>query len=60
VAHEVTGEISSGIDVWSKRIPKFGVSFYKQDHEAAIMHNSALSYHNDNGTGLDSYDVGPS
>ena len=60
-ALEATGEISSGIDVWSKRIPNFVVdSFYKQDHEAAVTHNSALSYHNDNGIGLDSYDVGPS
>jgi len=60
-ALEATGEISSGIDVWSKRIPNFVVdSFYKQDLEAAVMHNSALSYHNDNGIGLDSYDVGPS
>ncbi len=33
-ALEATGEISSGIDVWSKRIPNFVVdSFYKQDHE---------------------------
>jgi len=60
-ALEATGEISSGIDVWSKRIPNFVVdSFYKQDHAAAVTHNSALSYHNDNGVGLDSYDVGPS
>ena len=60
-ALEATGEISSGIDVWSKRIPNFVVnSFYQQDHEAAVTHNSALSYHNDNGIGLDSYDVGPS
>jgi len=60
-ALEATGEISSGVDVWSKRIPNFVVdSFYKQDHEAAVTHNSALSYHNDNGIGLDSYDVGPS
>ena len=60
-ALEATGEISSGIDVWSKRIPNFVVnSFYMQDHEAAVTHNPALSYHNDNGVGLDSYDVGPS
>lgn len=60
-ALEATGEISSGIDVWSKRVPNFVVnSFYNQDHEAAVTHNSALSYHNDNGIGLDSYDVGPS
>ena len=58
---QATGEISSGIDVWSKRIPNFVVnSFYRRDHEAALTHNSALSYHNDNGIGLDSYDVGPS
>src|ERR1700722_7168737 len=60
-ALEATGEISSGIDVWSKRIPNFVVnSFYEQDHESAVTHNPALSYHNDNGIGLDSYDVGPS
>jgi hypothetical protein len=60
-ALEATGEISSGIDVWSKRIPNFVVnSFYQQDHEAAVTHNPALSYHNDSGVGLDSYDVGPS
>jgi hypothetical protein len=60
-ALEATGEISSGIDVWSKRIPNFVVdSFYQQDHEAAVTRNPALSYHNDNGIGLDSYDVGPS
>lgn len=58
-ALEATGEISSGIDVWSKRIPNFVVNnFYKQDHEAALTHNPALSYHRDNGIGLDSYDVG--
>ena len=58
---QATGEISSGIDVWSKRIPNFVVnSFYRRDQEAALTHNSALSYHNDNGIGLDSYDVGPS
>jgi len=60
-ALEATGEISSGIDVWSKRIPNFVVnSFYKQDHEAAVTHNPAFSYHKDNGIGLDSYDVGKS
>jgi hypothetical protein len=58
-ALEATGEISSGIDVWSKRIPNFVVNdFYKRDHEAALTHNPALSYHKDNGIGLDSYDVG--
>ena len=58
---EATGEISSGIDVWSKRTPNFVVdNFYKRDHEAALTHNPALSYHKDNGIGLDSYDVGSS
>lgn len=57
-ALEATGEITSGIDVWSKRPPHFVVdSFYKRDHEAAVQHNPALSYHKDDGIGLDSYDV---
>lgn len=60
-ALEATGEISSGIDVWSKRIPNFVVNdFYKRDHESALTHSPALSYHKDNGIGLDSYDVGKS
>jgi hypothetical protein len=59
-ALEATGEISSGIDVWSKRIPNFVVDeFYKRDHESAIAHNPALSYHKDDGVGLDSYAVEP-
>ena len=59
-ALEATGEITSGIDVWSKRVPNFVIdSFYKRDHEGAITHNPALSYHKDNGQGLDSYYVGP-
>ena len=58
-ALEATGEISSGIDVWSKRIPNLVVnSFYEQDRQAALTHNPALSYHKDNGIGRDSYDVG--
>ncbi len=60
-ALEATGEISSGIDVWSKRIPNFVVnSFYQRADESALTHNPALSYHKDNGIGLDSYDVGSS
>ena len=60
-ALEATGEISSGIDVWSKRIPNFVVDrFYKQAEEATLTHNPALTYHKDNGIGLDSYDVGKS
>lgn len=47
--------------MWSKRIPNFVVnSFYQRDHEASLTHDPALSYHKDNGIGLDSYDVGSS
>ena len=60
-ALEATGEITSGIDVWSKRVPNFVIdSFYKHDAEGARTHNPALSYHKDDGVGLDSYLVGPS
>ena len=60
-ALEATGEITSGIDVWSKRIPNFVIdTFYKRDAEGARTHNPALTYHKDNGQGLDSYYVGPS
>ncbi len=60
-ALQATGEITSGIDVWSKRTPNFVIdSFYKRDHEGSITKNKALSYHKDNGVGLDSYEVGPS
>jgi hypothetical protein len=60
-ALQATGEISSGIDVWSKRIPNFVIdSFYKRDAEGDRTHNPDLTYHKDNGQGLDSYDVGPS
>lgn len=60
-ALEATGEITSGIDVWSKRIPNFVIdNFYKRDAEGARKHDPSLSYHLDNGQGLDSYLVGPS
>lgn len=60
-ALEAAGEITSGIDVWSKRIPNFVIdSFYKRDLEGSRTHQPMLSYHKDNGQGLDSYDVGPS
>lgn len=60
-ALQATGEITSGIDVWSKRIPNFVIdNFYKRDLEGARTDNPALSYHKDNGQGLDSYYVGPS
>jgi hypothetical protein len=59
-ALEATGEITSGIDVWSKRVPNFVIdSFYKHDAEGQRTHNPALSYHKDDGVGLDSYLVGP-
>jgi hypothetical protein len=58
-ALEATGEISSGIDVWSKRVPALIVDdWYERDAEGARTKNPALSYHKDDGTGLDSYDVG--
>jgi hypothetical protein len=60
-ALQATGEITSGIDVWSKRTPNFVIdSFYKRDHEGTLTHNHALSYHKDSGVGLDSYEVGKS
>lgn len=60
-ALEATGEITSGIDVWSKRAPAFVIdSFYRHDAEGVRTHNPALSYHKDDGVGLDSYQVGPS
>ena len=60
-ALQATGEITSGIDVWSKRFPNFVIdNFYKRDAEGSRTHNPALTYHVDNGQGLDSYFVGPS
>lgn len=59
-ALQAAGEITSGIDVWSKRVPALIVDdWYKRDAEGVRTGNPALSYHRDNGTGLDSYDVGP-
>ena len=59
-ALEATGEITSGIDVWSKRVPNLVIDrFYKRDAEGQRTHNPALSYHKDDGIGLDSYLVGP-
>ena len=59
-ALQATGEVTSGIDVWSKRVPNFVIdSFYKRDLEGIRTHNPTLSYHKDNGVGLDSYYVGP-
>jgi hypothetical protein len=59
-ALQATGEITSGIDVWSKRVPNFIIdSFYKRDLEGSRTDNPSLSYHVDSGVGLDSYYVGP-
>lgn len=59
-ALQAAGEITSGIDVWSKRVPNFVIdSFYKRDLEGQRTHDPSLSYHRDNGQGLDSYLVGP-
>jgi hypothetical protein len=59
-ALEATGEITSGIDVWSKRVPNLVIDrFYKHDAEGQRTHNPKLSYHVDDGVGLDSYLVGP-
>jgi hypothetical protein len=59
-ALQATGEIGSGIDVWSKRVPELVVNtWYSRDAEGQRTHNPALSYHRDSGQGLDSYDVGP-
>jgi hypothetical protein len=58
-ALEAAGEITSGIDVWSKRVPNLVIdSFYKHDAEGQRTHNHKLSYHVDDGIGLDSYEVG--
>lgn len=60
-ALEATGEITSGIDVWSKRVPNFVIdNFYKRDLEGSRTHKPSMSYHVDSGQGLDSYFVGKS
>ncbi|MGI4831100.1 MAG: DUF4861 family protein [Janthinobacterium lividum] len=56
---QAAGEITSGIDIWSKRVPEFVIdNWYARDAEGARTHNPTLSYHRDNGQGLDSYKVG--
>jgi Domain of unknown function (DUF4861) len=58
-ALEATGEISSGIDVWSKRVSDLIINdWYAKDAEGQRTKNRALTYHQDTGQGLDSYDVG--
>ena len=59
-ALQATGEISSGIDVWSKRVSNLIINdWYAKDAEGQRTKNPALTYHRDTGQGLDSYDVGP-
>ncbi|MFZ0883034.1 MAG: DUF4861 family protein [Candidatus Acidiferrales bacterium] len=59
-ALQATGEISSGIDVWSKRVSDLVINdWYAKDAEGQRTKNPALTYHKDTGQGLDSYDVGP-
>ncbi|MDD2437699.1 MAG: DUF4861 domain-containing protein [Massilibacteroides sp.] len=53
-ALQATGEKAYGIDVWVKRVPELIVKErYRKELEEGI------SYHNDNGNGLDYYKVGP-
>jgi Domain of unknown function (DUF4861) len=59
-ALQATGEITSGIDVWSKRVSKLIINdWYAKDAEGQRTKNPALTYHKDTGEGLDSYEVGP-
>ena len=59
-ALQATGEISSGVDVWLKKVPDLVVdNWYRRDAEAARRGDHSYSYHKDYGQGLDSYRVGP-
>ncbi|KRE97854.1 hypothetical protein ASG87_15130 [Frateuria sp. Soil773] len=58
---QAKGEVSSGIDVWSKRPPHRVIEdWYRRDRESQRRGDPSLSYHVDNGVGLDSYAVGHS
>ena len=58
-ALQATGEISSGIDVWSKRVSDLIINdWYAKDAEGQRTKDPTLTYHTDTGQGLDSYDVG--
>lgn len=53
-ALQATGEKAYGFDIWVKRVPELVVKErYRKELEDKI------SYHNDNGNGLDYYKVGP-
>ncbi len=53
-ALQATGEVSSGIDVWSKRTDKLVINKWYADELAGKK-----TYHTDGGEGLDMYKVGP-
>lgn len=53
-ALQATGEVSSGIDVWSKRTDKLVIDKWYADELAGKK-----TYHTDGGEGLDMYKVGP-
>ncbi len=53
-ALQATGEKAYGIDVWVKRVPELVV---KERYRKELV--DGISYHNDNGNGLDYYKVGP-
>jgi hypothetical protein len=56
---QARGEVSSGIDVWSKRPPHPVIDdWYRRNAQAERRNDPALSYHVDNGVGMDSYEVG--
>lgn len=58
---QAKGEVSSGIDVWSKRPPHRVIDdWYRRDREGQRRGDPSLSYHVDDGVGLDSYAVGHS
>lgn len=60
-ALQAAGEISSGIDVWSKRPSGCALDrWYRRDAEGQRRRDPSLSYHRDDGVGLDSYPVGRS
>jgi pectinesterase len=57
-ALQATGEISCGVDVWSKRVPRMILNeWYAREDEGAQF--KAEGVHDDHGTGLDCYKVGP-
>jgi Domain of unknown function (DUF4861) len=54
-ALQATGEISSGIDVWSKRVSDLIINdWYAKDAAGQRTKNPAITYHKDSGQGLDS------